>query len=236
MKQKTIFLSLAWLLCLLANTAFAQKDYYRISRWDDGAKRTEVAGSGNDSLLTGYYQNGNREQEGRYMYGKFIGAWNYWYPNGNKQLVMYFDSLNISTLKTDKVSKGLLIRAIGYHETGEIQRFESYAEGKHIATTSFYKNGHVEALIIYDTNENPSQQTTWYNNGNMKELAMFTKTFKTEKSGKKEVTHLEMVPLPYKVWHENGQVATNGQVDNGKKMGVWRNYDTDGNLIKTDEF
>jgi antitoxin component YwqK of YwqJK toxin-antitoxin module len=151
-------------------------------------------------------------------------------------MTMYFDSLNISTIKNDKVSKGMLIRAVGYYETGEIQRYESYAEGKHVATTAFHKNGHVESLTIYDTNENAYQQTTWYDNGNMKELAMFTKSFKTVKEGKKEVTRMEMLPLPYKVWHENGQVATNGQVDNGKKVGTWRNYDTDGNLIKTDEF
>ncbi len=221
---------------LLANNLFAQKEYYRISRWDDGAKRTEVAGAGNDSLLTGYYQNGNRSEEGRYMYGKFIGAWNYWYPNGGKQMVMYFDSLNIGSIKLDKVSKGLLIRAVGYHETGEIQRYESFADGKKVATTTFYKNGHVESLITYDSNENPLLQTTWYDNGNMKEFAAFTKTFKTVKEGKKEVTRMEMLPIAYKIWHENGQIATNGQMDNGKKVGIWRNYDTDGNLTKTDEF
>ena len=80
--MKQIILSIT-VLFFFSNTALAQ--YERVERYCNGNKKLEVVGSGNDSLATGFYESGVKQSEGRYMYGKFIGAWNYWHPSGEKQ-------------------------------------------------------------------------------------------------------------------------------------------------------
>ena len=231
MKQIIIIVSI---LLLMNHTVFAQ--YERIERYGDGNKRLEVIGSGNDSLATGFYDNGVKQSEGRYMYGKFIGAWHYWHPSGKQQLVMYFDSLSVDSYKNDKQYKGKLIKSVSYYESGEVEKIDNYNEGKQLFTSEYYKNGHIQQLVTYQK-EVPATGISWFENGSVQEMSVYYKSYKTEKVNGKEVTHSTSQTLTYKQWHENGQIAMDGQVDaTGKKVGAWRFYDTMGNTMKTEEY
>ena len=96
--MKNLFFTL---LALIALSTFAQAQYNRVERYASGARNIEVSGSGNDSIMTMWFENGNRSTEGRYMYGKMIGAWQYFHESGKTSMLMYFDSLNVRTYKDD---------------------------------------------------------------------------------------------------------------------------------------
>ena len=218
---------------MLCNTSFAQ--YYRVERFSNGNRSVEVSGGGSDSIMTTWHENGNRSGEGRYMYGKMIGAWHYYHESGKPQITMFFDSLNISSYKEDKTIKGKLIKSVSAYETGETEKIDNYNDGKHLFTTAFYQNGKVRELVTY-TDEIPTTGISWYENGSVKEMYSFVKKFTTTKVGKKDVTRVATEPLVYKQWHANGQIAIDGQLDaKSNKAGAWKMYDTEGNLTQTVE-
>jgi antitoxin component YwqK of YwqJK toxin-antitoxin module len=230
MKQ---LLSTIFTIIILSNLCSAQ--YYRVERFGNGNRSVEVSGGGNDSILTTWHENGARSGEGRYMYGKMIGAWQYFHESGKPQITMFFDSLNIRSYKDDKTIKGKLIKSISFYETGETEKIDNYNDGKHLFTTAFYQNGKVRDLVTY-TDEIPTTGVSWYDNGSVKEMYNFVKKFTTTKQGKKEVTRVATEPLVYKQWHANGQIAIDGQLDaKGNKTGSWKQYDTEGNLTQTTE-
>ena len=65
------------------------------------------------------YDNGQKEQEGRYKDGRLIGKWTVWYESGQKQL-----EENYKNGKLD----GKLIEWFQFN--GEIKREENYKNGK----------------------------------------------------------------------------------------------------------
>jgi antitoxin component YwqK of YwqJK toxin-antitoxin module len=219
---------------LLVNTAFAQ--YYRVERFENSNRRLEVSGGGNDSICTMWYESGARFVEGRYMFGKMIGAWHYSYESGKPQMTMYFDSLNVRAYKDDKTFKGKLIKSVSQYETGELEKIDNYNNGKHLFTTAFYPNGKVKELITY-VDEIPATGVSWYENGSVKEMFNLVKKYTPQKTGgKKETMTVTTEPLVYKRWHENGQIALDGQLDaKGNKTGTWKQYDDQGNVTETIE-
>jgi antitoxin component YwqK of YwqJK toxin-antitoxin module len=230
--MKNLFFTI---LTLLTLSSVCSAQYYRVERYPSGARSLEVSGGGNDSIMTTWFENGTRSTEGRYMYGKMIGAWQYFHESGKTSMTMYFDSLNVRSYKDDKGFKGKLIKSVSYYETGETEKIDNYNDGKHLFTTAFYLNGKVRDLVTY-TDEIPTTGISWYDNGSVKEMYNFTKKFTTTKEGKKEVTKVRTEPLVYKQWHPNGQIAIDGQLDGkGNKTGAWKQYDTEGNLTQTTE-
>lgn len=227
---------LFFLLLLQQTTVSAQ--YYRVARWDNGNKHIEVSGSGgNDSIYTEWSEGaGKRQAEGKYMYGKMTGAWQYWYEEGQKQLVMYFDSLDVASYKNEKIA-GKLIKTVKYTQAGEVEAVEQYIDGKKSCFSTYYPNIKIKEFTIFDDNGRALTATEWYENGAVRSLARYTDDYKKGTKNGKETYTLESSKVIYQQWFDTGQIEIDGHVnDKGKKIGAWRTYDRDGNKLKTDEF
>ncbi len=220
---------------LLPNLVKAQ-EYRRENYWPDGKRHEEVVGRGNDSLYVSWYESGLKREEGRFMYGKMIGTWTFTKPDGKPLYRKDYDSTSIDTYKNRTDWKGKLLRVVMYDEAGNVELIENYNDNKRVAITKFYASGKFQSVTVYNKNEEAMTTTTWFESGSIKEVATFNRTLKIDKREDKEVAIVVMVPTPFKAWHDNGQLAVDGQEENGKPTGEWMYYDPQGNLTKTVEF
>lgn len=105
---------------------------------------------------------------------------------------------------------------------GSPKRVDFYAgdgETRYIAKSVFYyETGQKRVEGHYDAGgKKDGKWTYWYENGNKWSEGYFTEGL----DDKKRTT-----------WHENGKLHFSGELDMGKRIGVWKFYDENGKLTK----
>jgi antitoxin component YwqK of YwqJK toxin-antitoxin module len=116
-----------------------------------------------------------------------------------------------------------------------LERVENYSDGLPFVNSEYYANGQLKQIINYDKGT-AIGGIRWFENGSINEMFSFQKIYKTDKVAGKEVTKVDTEKLTFKEWFDNGQVQLNGQVDTeGRRAGVWYQYDKYGNVLQTIE-
>ena len=104
-----------------------------------------------------------------------------------------------------------------YHENGEKKKSEQYESGKKNGESwEYFKDGKKKLQVTYKDNYREGESSEWYANGLKKFTVMY-------KKGRIEGDYLEM--------HDTGKPYLTGTMVNGRKGGLWREHDRDGNEI-----
>jgi antitoxin component YwqK of YwqJK toxin-antitoxin module len=226
--KNIFFIALATIFCF-STTANAQVTEH----WKNGNRKSETQYTEDYSFATQWYESGVKLSEGTMRYEKRVGTWRFWHENGKPHLVMFYDSLATDLIKTS--SLGLIVRITTYSNTGQLERVENYSDGLPFVNSEYYANGQLKQIINYDKGTAISG-IRWFENGSINEMFSFQKVYKTDQVAGKEVTKVDTEKLTFKEWFDNGQMQLNGQVDTeGRRAGVWHQYDKYGNVIQTIE-
>lgn len=105
---------------------------------------------------------------------------------------------------------------------GSPKRVDYYSgeePGKYLAKSIFYyENGQKRVEGNYNAEgKKHGKWAYWYENGNKWSEGFFTEGL----DDKKRTT-----------WHENGKLHFTGRLENGKRIGIWKFYDENGNVTK----
>ncbi len=133
-----------------------------------------------DSILTIYYENGNKYYEGHIEDRKLTGTERQWYDNGNLLSVTQYEN----GLKQDTCKM--------YHKNGKIWVKGRYESGRLTGTwKDRYNNGQLKEISRFDEGLPVGEKIKYYRNGQKKMEGQFNKTH--QKDGK------------WIYWLENGQ-------------------------------
>ena len=180
------------------------------------------------------YSGGKIKYTGEYKDDQPVGWFEYFDLKYNLQAKM-FHSLEHDTVEAqlyhkngkmsatgkyvDKVKEGIWIL---YDMRGQTLLQENYVHGvKQGDYRLFYPGGQVMRIGAYKDGVEHGMRADYYDNGNLLFKGMMDEG---EMDGEVDW------------WHENGQKKIDGQYDNHVKVGTWRYYDTDGQLLETEEY
>lgn len=103
------------------------------------------------------------------------------------------------------------------YENGQVHSIENFKNGKlNGEFKEFFENGNLSQIGSFK-NGDMKNIKVFYENGNLK----FEQNLK-ERKGK------------YRGYYPNGQLEEEGEVFQGEETGLWKYYDEDGNLLKTE--
>lgn len=203
----------------------------------DGTPKEED--SYRDGLMDGYfriwYPNGNMRSEVFFKEGKRIGVEKSWLEDGTLQKEMIHSVATNNPISIEYYPNGNISKIRTYDdETGAqiIQEWYSYGQPKKVYMQTRWnwplrtwdENGQLRSFRIFQkgtNNKKDSVAIEWYPNGRMKSKRLF-------------------VPGEDKYilqsWHNNGQLSSQGDERQKAKIGIWQYWDSEGNLIKEENY
>jgi antitoxin component YwqK of YwqJK toxin-antitoxin module len=196
-----------------------------------------------------YYSNGKVSSEGIMLEGKPEGYWKTYFPSGvvksegnrvhhllEGKWIFYTDSAKVKNElfyrkgKKDSVQKT-------FFSNGQVQVIENYKEDKRDGISIFFdENGHK----LQTVNFKESLEEGWAKEYNEDTLVTKLSLYKNgyivkEESINKRDTKGWKQGI-WKTFYNNDKTKWEGQYSNNKKNGFFKEYDTDGNLIKKEEY
>ena len=161
------------------------------------------------------YENGQVMHKGYYTDGQLIMYKNY-YPDGKLE-------------REFKVVDNLKCQTRSYFPNGEVKSFVKYHRGDPFIWQDYYENGQLQ----YD--EELNKQTGVYIKSNTYAAnGTPISTLELENKKRMEFEHQE--------FHVNGQVKLAGTtryiaaIMDHRRVGIWKHYDLDGNLVQEDTY
>jgi len=140
------------------------------------------------------YDNGQKEIERSYHYGKKNGRFTWWYENGKKELEEYFRL----DLKQGQWTK--------WFENGNMEGQGSFLEGKKNGRCSWwYKNGQLKYSHLHIYGKIHGEDIRWYENGNKKEERFYDNGIKVGKW----IYYYEDSRIKEEIRYENGKQVEN---------------------------
>mgnify|MGYP000896226819 CR=1 FL=1 len=209
-----------------------------------------------------FSKTGVLKSEGNYN-SKFEreGKWKYYYPNGIVKENCNFknDKLDGEYFKYAYNGKPLqkLMYKEGkydglqtlYHINGSIKNTYSYVNGLISGEeTEYHTNGKIKYKALLTDEKLSGEVVVYYDNGSVQKKINFVKGNQTGKAVEfhkypKDVVSGEgnyenNTPVgEWKYYYETGKISSIGTLNKkGQKEGVWKEYDTKGNLISEDSY
>jgi antitoxin component YwqK of YwqJK toxin-antitoxin module len=123
------------------------------------------------------------------------------HPNGMKKVILVYEG---------EGRNENIIERLEYYENGQIEKEETYKDGKEEGlTTYWYESGEKQFEIYFKNGKRDGLWTWWYENGQ--------KNYEgTYKDGKEDGLWTN--------WYENGQKKGEGTYKDGKRDGLWTNW------------
>lgn len=196
-----------------------------------------------------YYENGNPSSEGLMVDGKPNGYWKTYYPDG--------------TLKSEGKRTEFLLDSIWvfYNHQGKKSTSYTYSEGKKDGEAVFYDNeGNIKQTVIFDDGVQNGESLFFYVTGEVRKRVIFEDgkiegtAFEFGKDGRiitllnyenGFVTKMEEINRydtegrkrgKWIVYHNNGSIALEGYYTRGLKHGLFKSFDSKGNLLTLEEY
>lgn len=177
--------------------------------------------------FTSYYNNGNKKEEGNYVDDQKDGEWKYYFSNGKEE-------------KTENYVNGQLSGTVKtFSENGAPVNSITYLNGKYNGPyTLFAKTGDV--MVVYNY-KNDNLESYQYQKENKELIAPIILKNSSGKVAAKYASGKSSVDLQFdanningnfKYFHPNGNVMTEGMMDNGYYNGEIKWYYPDGKLFK----
>jgi antitoxin component YwqK of YwqJK toxin-antitoxin module len=199
-----------------------------------------------------FYKNGQTESKGSYENGKQIGEWNNYYENSqlastsnfengleSGRCIAYYENGNTMTVWNS--AKGRLNGPFEYYyESGKLSYKGTYKNDKvDDKWEYYYENGNKSSEGGYKDGEDIGKWTYWYESGKLKEIL--------EHENSEDFKIIEAYNINgnatvkdgtgnYSYFNEDGSVSSTGAVKEGKKIGLWKIYDSNGKLEEEGEF
>lgn len=199
--------------------------------WDKNGSRLIKDGRG---VFTTYFENGNKDTEGKVENSYKTGIWKEWYDNKNlKSITEYTHGEGKLLSFWDKNKKILIEDGTGqielYYDNGQILLKAEYKDGVlHGEATYYYENGKPMSNSIFKNGKPNGQFISYYENGNKGSQGTFKDGQKTGE---------------WQFWEENGALSSKTVFNNNKKEGTQYFYENgllmkeeiyvNGELIKT---
>ncbi len=143
---------------------------------------------------------------GEFDDGEMVGSWNYFYKNGNRELIAQYDR---------GIESG---KWIWNFENGQIRREGNYKNGLyHGVWIGYYLNGVMSDSSNYSLGRLTGEATTYYDNGQVIQKGWYKR---------------DLQDGFWKGYHENGKKNSEGIFENGERKGVWKYWDQKGNPIE----
>ncbi|MDN5202611.1 toxin-antitoxin system YwqK family antitoxin [Fulvivirgaceae bacterium BMA10] len=150
------------------------------------------------------YDNGKLRAVGRMENGLKVGEWKYYYPDGTKNAVEFYqkDQLHGSCYY--------------YSFAGNLIGYENWKNGIQVDSAKyFYDNGIVEKEGVFQAGSYQGEWVFYYENGKVKRKGTYQKG------------------LPNGTWlfyYENGNIKQEGKFLNGMEEDEWKFYNEQGRL------
>jgi antitoxin component YwqK of YwqJK toxin-antitoxin module len=154
------------------------------------------------------------------------------FPNGDPEVVI------VKTPNSDTYS------IISYYESGKVERISHYANGgiKDGTDISYFENGDTARLRIYKNDTLDGKSIGWYSKNKPNYISVY-EMGKEISGGEYYENGQIMGKINYingKVdgkavyFHEDGSIRIEGFYQTDKPCGIWKEYNTKGELIKVD--
>lgn len=184
-------------------------------------------------VWTEYYQDKTVKSKGKYLDGKKVEQWKYFFENGKAEQVGSYNT------------EGKVVgNWIWYFNNGDTLRYEEFRRGIEdgnlvektdsglVITKGEYIDGLKEGEWIYELNDHIEKGNYRYGlkNGVWKHYDINgTKTFEGE--------FFEGQPKgKHKWWYANGKLKEEGKYAFGEKVGSWKKYNENGSLLITIQY
>jgi antitoxin component YwqK of YwqJK toxin-antitoxin module len=171
----------------------------------------------NHGLYTGYYQNGQKLEEGNYVDGKKDGAWHMWYDNGQQAKVENYVDGQLDGQWTLLDKKGVKVNEVSFKagkrdghwvtyaaDGKRIHQEEDYHDNKLNGTTIMWSDDGKKVTEMHFTNgQADGLQQEWFPNGQLKRQAEY-------KNGKKNGKEIR--------WNDKGEKELEEDFADGKQV------------------
>jgi antitoxin component YwqK of YwqJK toxin-antitoxin module/Flp pilus assembly protein TadD len=197
-----------------------------------------------------YYPNGKLKFNSAYAANKLSGVYKYYHPDGKLNIdgnikddlkeglfTVYFRDGKVQLKKTYVGNKenGAFTK---YYNSGQLRQEGNYKNEKPVGTwKSYYLNGQLDEVTNYNDagNEQGIQQYfdvdgKMYFEGEYKDGRLVQFKF-LDKAGKVVTETKLKAKQEVKTYHSNGNVRWAGSMENGKRNGLWKEYEKNGLLI-----
>ncbi len=192
-----------------------------------------------------YYENGNIKSKVTYFNDKKNGECYDYYENGKLERTQLFikngtlsEVINYYDSKGNSLDKGTVKNGTGIlkkYNQGILSKNVTYKNGKTSSIEEFYDNGKLKKHYNYNIEgeeldgELDGEWKEYYKNGHLKTLGMYSIILfpPFNQTGKNDT---------WKYYHKNGKLRMIGKLDNGEKLGEWKEYDENGNLLKIETY
>lgn len=143
------------------------------------------------------------------------------FPSGKKLSNPYTLIPNITDFKHNH--KNMDGAYIEWYENGQQAAERYFEKGKNTGHwIQWYKSGQINYEYYIADSKGISRSIWWYPNGNKSQEYYYLN------NGERHGSFL--------LYHENGQKRYGGLYQNGKQVGIWRNWDEQGNLIEEKDY
>ncbi|MEN7549850.1 hypothetical protein AAG747_18135 [Rapidithrix thailandica] len=167
-----------------------------------------------DGSFKTYYDNGNVQDEFTIRFGKLDGLYKNYYETGELR-------------NTAEMKDGM------YH--GKRKIFDK--EGKPVRVYTFSRDSLIaEEILYYHNNGNKAAQYKWslYQDGLENLEGDYKQRVRNVWFSETDMVPYAMAYGYHKLYHTNGQLKMEGKMFDNQKVGVWKKYDRNGELVKTD--
>jgi len=217
-------------LCVLGNISFAQqetvKDGYVKFYYPNGNVSSEgmMKNGKPDGYWKSYYENGSVKSEGNRQNFKLSGPWKFYdekgtlltrynYREGKKDSVQisYYDTGILKSEETDSMD---VLSGVGkyYNEEGKLAKQSFFINGIETGLTKEFLDGRIITL-------------TTYKNGY---ITKEEKINRVDRNGMKQGTWKEL--------YADDMVKSEGFYRDGKRDGIFKDYDRNGRVVKKEEY
>lgn len=153
---------------------------------------------------TNFYPNGQKKATGELVEGKKTGKWVFFYPNGVKQAVEYYQNDELHGLVKNFDFDGNLLSIENWHQ-GLIQDSAFY----------YFPSGQLEKQGLYKNGQYDGYWTFYHPNGTLKRKLFY---YHGAPNGE------------WKYFNDQGVLIQEGKFINGKESGEWKFFNDKGRL------
>lgn len=198
---------------------------------------------GQDTITKYYHANGKISSEGRLVDGKPEGWWVTYYDNGAVRSEGNRKSFKLDSLWRFFDEKGRLTSEISYKEdrkegssrrfdtTGTLLSAEQYAHDLKEGIGRYYREGgSLDKEIPYVAGKEEGLGYEYAPDGRVTALLYYKAGMLRRREDINKVDGLGMRQGPWKEFHPNGKVRSEGQYVDDRRQGIFKEYDAQGGL------
>lgn len=185
---------------------------------------TDLAKGDREGWYYGSYYNPHFVKERRdYLTMHRVGYWRFYRKDGSIRTTDYIPYKPTDTLIMKNFRKDGSLRQLRTLIKAEnLKASKKNGKGpmtlQKVSAVWYYKNGNIRSENTQIGLRNIGFYNLYYENGKIQEKVFRNLDHKRDKE--------------YMSWHKNGSVNIQGQYKNGKKIGLWKTFDEDGQLKK----